>query len=108
MGANEPTEDNAPDIFVWLMFPELLVAVELVEQLSPISDERRASGLTMPAHVQLATGKGEPLLIQFYRETRLVEEKTAGDGLDAVRVLVLLVAGIETLRDGDVIKVKRT
>jgi hypothetical protein len=63
MGANEVTEDNAPDIFVWLMFPELPVAVELVEQLSPISDERRSSGLIMPAHVQLATGKGEPLLI---------------------------------------------
>jgi hypothetical protein len=61
----------------------------------------------MPVHLAHRGIGGQHLLIQFCRNgDRIVDERLASDGVEAIRHVVLMVATLDELKAGDLIKVK--
>jgi hypothetical protein len=52
-------------------------------------------------------GDGEPLVVQFLRNGDIVEEHTAEDGHDAVRIIIVMASRLDELQAHDMIKISR-
>jgi hypothetical protein len=67
--------------------------------------------LTVPEPTQSKSGRGhgddEPLVVQFLRNGNIVEEHTAEDGHDAVRIIIVMTSRLDELQAHDVIRISR-
>jgi hypothetical protein len=52
-------------------------------------------------------GDDEPLVVQFLRNGDVVEEHTAEDGHDAVRIIIVMMARLDVLQAHDAIRISR-
>jgi hypothetical protein len=67
--------------------------------------------LRVPDPVQSESGHShgddEPLVVQFLRNGNVVEEHTAEDGHDAVRIIIVMMARLDVLQVHDAIRISR-
>jgi hypothetical protein len=77
-----------------------------VRQIEAIS--RRLLPVPDPVQSKSERNHGdEPLVVQFLRNGDIVEEHTAEDGHDAVRIIIVMIARLDVLQAHDVIKISR-
>lgn len=96
----EPDSNSGLASLMALLTREARQIEAISRRLLPVPDP-------VPSKSARILGDDEPLVVQFLRNGNIVEEHTAEDGHDAVRIIIVMAARLDELQAHDMIKISR-
>jgi hypothetical protein len=97
-----PKVDPDPGLasLMTMLAGELRQIEAVSRRLLPVPD-------TVQSTPERSHGDDEPLVVQFLRNGDVVEEHTAEDGHDAVRIIIVMASRLDELQAHDMIRISR-